>query len=168
MIKEVTIQDFLLGALLSAQDGLKRNSIDELVNLYDLSRSVPREQWPEDLKRFRFHRPRGRMRSRQADLDRYGSNPNHIAADLARDLIERLRQRPSGKSPRYGRYKISKGDGSKRTISSAAVSWAVNRVNLAFRKAGSSRTANPATVIELLRRGRGRCPSCDDLIGDDF
>jgi hypothetical protein len=171
MIKELTVQDFLLGALLSAQDGLKRNSIDELVRLSDLCRRFPREQWPEELKRFRFHRPRGRMRSRQADLDRFFSDPNHMAAEFARDRIEELRQRPRDKSARFGRYKITKSDGSKSTIYSEAVSWAIEYVNSSFRKSHSPRRANSDTVMELLRRGRGRYPRPghpDDLSGDDF
>src|SRR5262249_21756899 len=110
-LEELRIEDILLAALHDARNGLRRNSIDEVDELFDWMKCVDYKDLPPEVARFveRFKRPLGRMRSRQADIDRFWSDPNRVAAMLAADYVKELRQ--------PGRYKIILSDGSKTTVS---------------------------------------------------
>jgi hypothetical protein len=122
-LEELRIEDILLVALRDARNGLRRNSIDEVDELFDWIKCVDYKDLPPEVARFveRFKRPRGRMRSRQADIDRFWSDPNRVAAMLAADYANELRQ--------PGRYKIILSGGSKTTVSAEAVRRAVETVN---------------------------------------
>jgi len=123
-LEEIRIEDMLLVALRDAMNGLRRNSIDEVDELFDWIKCIDNKDLPPEVARFvdRFKRPRGRMRSRQADIDRFWSDPNRVAAMLAADYAKELRQ--------SGRYKIILSDGSKTTVSAEAVRRAVETINL--------------------------------------
>jgi hypothetical protein len=177
-VKEFTIQDMMLGLLRLAKAGLRRNSVDELERLIEYCIQIPREQWPPEVARFVdrrmlprnkmrakvsrlvdwFKRPPFRMRSRRADLGRFYSSQNHIAAHLASLYIAKWRRSP-GKSKRQGPYKVQLADGRKITTHDAAVRRAVDEVNSSLRHAGSSQQARVDTVKELVRRGRTRRPA---------
>jgi hypothetical protein len=119
-VEVLTISDFLLTMLRSARAGVRRKRIDELNELREYLLMMPPEHRhlvPPEVVRFmvRFKRARGRMRSRQADINRFWSNPNRVAAFLAASHVKKLRERHGA------RYKIILSDGSKSTISAEAV-----------------------------------------------
>jgi hypothetical protein len=155
-IRRVTIREFLLEALRDAQDALGRNSIDEINVFLERCRIFGRANWPPEVAEFvdKFKRTRnnGRMRSKQAHVKRFLSDPDRIAADYATALIEQMR--PDGRGP----YKIVTSDGSKSTVTAEAVRRAVAYVNHDYNPlfGFGGRKADPAQVAELVRRGRGR------------
>src|SRR5271166_6692996 len=125
-IKELTIDDMLLAHLRLAEDGLRRNSIDETEDLIDFCqslRAIPRERWwPRDAvrrqveqffrhhfkrvgNRLQFKRPAHRMRSLQGAWDRFCRNPSSIAAELVRSEIaaDRRHRRPGKPKQRLQR-----------------------------------------------------------------
>jgi hypothetical protein len=159
---QLTVQDMMMAALRLAKAGLRRKSIDELEELFEWCRRISRENWPPPVAGFvdRFNRPRGRMRSNQADMRRFHSDPNRIAAHLASLYIAEWRHRP-GRSKRMGPYKINAENGSKVTIHKEAVRRAIDKV-----KSSSLRLARPprhvlrVDVVEsLVRRGRTKRPT---------
>jgi hypothetical protein len=112
-VKELRVEDMLLGLLHLAKLGLRRNSIDETIELQDYAKQLDRKYWPPEVARFidRFKRPRGRMRSRQADINRFWSDPNRVAAFVAAFYRDKLREGHGA------RHKIARSDRSKNTIS---------------------------------------------------
>jgi hypothetical protein len=99
-------------------------------------------------------RGHGRMRSKRAELDRFHSDPNRVAAHLAAIYVAKLRGR-RGKSNRRGPYKVLLKNGSKITTHDWALQRAVKQVNSSFR----SRQARVDIVKELVRRGRTQRPT---------
>jgi hypothetical protein len=163
-IRKATIGEFLLEALRDAQDGLRRKSIDEVDEFIARCEIFGRAQWPPEVARFvdTYKRPRGRMRSEQGQVKRFFGDPNRVAAAYAADLIDDLRQRPTGKPKRYGPYKIPTENGLKSKISAYAVRKAVEYVNKNYKdREFGDRKAHPNIVAEMLRRGRGRYPPFD-------
>jgi hypothetical protein len=64
-LEELRIEDILLVALHDARNGLRRNSIDEVDELFEDLKRIDRKHWPPEVARFvaRFKRPSHRMRS---------------------------------------------------------------------------------------------------------
>jgi len=158
--EEARIEDFLLAGLRRAKNGLRRKSFDEIQELFDSAKHVDRSHWPSEVARFidEFKRPQGRMRSRQADSDRFWSNPNRVAALFAAAHV-RNQKELHGKR----RYKIIQSDGSISTISAEAVRLAVASVNKALEKLPHParhgffpRRADPEQVATLLGKGKRR------------
>jgi hypothetical protein len=150
-VRHVNIGAFLHEALLDAQNGLRRGSIDEVDVLLERCLIFGRAQWPAEVVQFveSFKRDRGRVRSKRADMDRFQRDPNRVAAAHAAWRMEQMR--PGGKGP----YKISN---SGSTVSAEAVQWAVEYVNNKRLNEFDGRKADPEKVAELVRRGRGRFP----------
>jgi hypothetical protein len=150
-VEELTLSEFLLTMLHLARAGLRRKRIDEVSNLREYLLMIPQEHRhlvPPEVVRFmvRFKRPRGRMRSRHADFNRFWSNPNRVAAFLAASHVKELREKHGG------RYKITTSDGSKSTISAEAVRLAVATVNKSLKPS----RADPRQVAALLGKGKRR------------
>jgi hypothetical protein len=174
-VSELTVQEFMLSALAGAEAGLRRRSVDELESLLEYCFTIPRHQWPVEVARFIEARllapakmrakvrrrvewtrlPRGRLRSKKADLERFYRDPNRIAAHLAAHYAAKFRGRPR-KSKRQP-YKIQLGD-KLTTVHDAAVNAAAAVVDVSLRLAGKHRRVNVGVVKELLRRGRTRRP----------
>jgi hypothetical protein len=163
-MRQITIREFLLEGLRDARDGLRRKSSDDLDELIARCEIFGRAQWPPEVTRFfqAYKRPRGRMRSERSQMKRFLSDPNRVAAAYAADLIDGLRQRPVGKSKRYGPYKTPVGKGAKSKLSAHAVRLAVEYVNKNYKYPEfGDRKANSDSVTEMVRRGRGRYPPFD-------
>jgi hypothetical protein len=166
-IEEMRVEDMLLAFLRSAKNGLRRKSIDEVNELFayakNLAKHFDRSRWPAEVLRFmsRFRRPRGRMRSRQADLRRFWANPNRVAALLATERVRSL-QMAQGKR----RYKIRLSDGSTSTVSGEAVRRAVTTVNKSNRF--GTRRADKKQVAHILARGKRRVNPPRDPFDNDL
>jgi hypothetical protein len=162
-VEEFRVEDMLLGLLHWAKLGLRRKSIDETNKLQDYAKQVDRKYWPPEVARFidRFKRPRGRMRSRQADINRFWSDPNRVAAFVAAFYRDKLRERHGA------RHKITRSDGSKSTISAEAVRLAVAQVNKPLERADASRRAHPKQVADRLGKGKRRVSPPRDPFDDD-
>jgi hypothetical protein len=166
--KELTVQDVMLAALRLAKVGLRRKSIDEVEGLLEWCRGVPRENWPRGVAEFvdRFKRHRGRMRSKQGDMRRFYSDPNHVAAHLAAFYVAELRRRP-GKSKRRP-YKVVRSgeiltvheDAARRAA--AVVDSSLAAADASLRRAGRrprGKRVNVDVVKSLLKRGRTKRPT---------
>lgn len=177
-VRELNVREFLLAALWSAKRGLRRRSIDEFEKLLEFCFKLSRDLWPPEVARFLdrrvlppdkwrpkvrrrvewFKRPAHRMRSRQADLDLFYSDPNHMAAHWAALYIKELRGK-HGKSKRRGQYKVSLEDGSKITIRELAVRRAIDQVNSALGRSRSTKRAHFDIVYELVKHDRTKRPT---------
>jgi hypothetical protein len=174
-IEELRWEDMALLFLRDAKNGLRRNSLDEVEDLFDFINRYPQDQWPAEVARFvdRYKRPRGVRTSRETE-DRFTSDPNRVAAAYAARLVEHWRDdwaRNHSKRPMPHKM-TRKVDGARVTLHNMAVSAAVRRINAAWRAhmedreaAGywvddhlRRRTANADTVKELLRHGRTAWP----------
>jgi hypothetical protein len=176
-IEELRWEDMALVFLRDAKNGLRRNSLDEVEDLFDFINRFPRDQWPAEVARFvdRYKRPRGVRSSREME-DRFYSDPNRVAAALAADIVAAWRDDWALHHPkRHMPHRVkSKRDGTTVTIHNMAISAAVRRVNANWqaahmddRKAAGyrvddhlrRRTAKVDIVKELLRRARTARPA---------
>jgi hypothetical protein len=100
-----------------------------------------------------FKRPPHRTRSARANASRFWGDPNHVAAHFAALYI--ADRRPKGRGP----YKIARDDGTKHTVTDAAVRRAIDEVNRSLRLTRSTHRADFKMVKELVRRSRTKRPS---------
>lgn len=149
-LRTVTISNFLLEALAVAQEGIRRNQIDEVEELLERCRIFGRSQWPPQVVQFvdGYKRGRGRKFSKRANAERFERDPNRVAAAYATALIAKMR--PGGSGP----YKIVSG-GTKRTVTAEAIRKAVEYVNGNRFYIGRARHER---VADLVRRSRGKYP----------
>jgi hypothetical protein len=71
-VKELRWEDIALVFLRDAKNGLRRNSLDEVEDLFEYINRFPRDQWPTEVARLvdRYKRPRG-VRSSSEMEDRF-------------------------------------------------------------------------------------------------
>lgn len=169
-IEELTLEDLLLAALASAQHAQRKNSIDEVHDLFDFCSRITKEKLPPEVVRFlsRYKRPRGRQYSERQLSKNFYNNPNRIAAHFAAIYVAKWRNTTGRKSKRRGPYKVQIGPGSTATVHSWAAQRAIEFVNNSFNKV-SGRRARLEIVLELLRKGRVNRPvlKIDDEGNDD-
>jgi hypothetical protein len=156
VVREYTSKEFLLGFFALAREGLRKKSIDELTQLKKMVLRFPREEIPPEIITFlkAYRRPRGTMKSKQRDVDRFHSDPNRIAAHWASLFVEK-------KKAVSGAYKVINAAGSRVTLHDWAVQEAVDLVNKSCERAGLRRKARSEAVKVLLRKGRTSRPTWD-------
>jgi hypothetical protein len=113
-VKEATLREFLLALLRSARAGLRRKSIDEVNQLREICTTIPPEHRhlvPPEVVRFLagFKRKRGRMRSKQAEMDAFWQSPNRVAAAIAASIVADLRGTSGRRSKRKGPHVLKDG-----------------------------------------------------------